>query len=107
MVAAEEQPKGTEHRCKERSIVATDAPRGQMQVQRVVFRNGFPRHLEDFGPSHHLSVILIASGTVSVAVIQPWIAAVRGEAAVRDLKVLNRGSGKKKERNKPLTKRVC
>ena len=69
---------------------ATTRPRGDCEERRRVFPSGFPRHVEDFGPSHIFTVIPTAGGAASAAAAQPRIETAGG-AVVRDLRVL-RGS---------------
>ena len=66
-------------RCKKRSrrSLLTTRPMGDRGMRRRVFTCGFPHHVEDFGPSHHLSVIPTACGAASTAAAQPRIAAAR------------------------------
>ena len=60
-------------------------------MRRRVFTCGFPYHVEDHGPSHHLTVIPTAGGAASAAAAQPRIGATRGGVAVRDFRVFDRG----------------
>ena len=64
-----------------------------VRCQRRDFPSVFPHHVEELIPSHHYTVIPTAGGATSVAAAHPRIAAARGwgGAAIRDLKVFNRG----------------
>jgi len=46
---------------------------GAIEECRGIFFSGFPRHVEDFGPSHHFAAIPTASGAASAAAELPRI----------------------------------
>ncbi len=53
---------------------------------REVFPCGFLHHVEDFGPSHHYTLILTAGVATSAAAAKPQIKVAGGGAALRDLR---------------------
>ncbi len=72
-------------------IFAADNPRGACNLRRRVFPSGFPHHVEDFDPSHHLARIPTAGGAAPAAAALPRFMTAGGGAIVRDSTVSTAG----------------